>query len=230
MTSYLNNPFLSFLRNVEHSSNGRSLVCRAHWNVSWISKRHISATQAHFGTHRKPFVASRSLVKSTSLLIGVKWLHFMNFKLTYVLLDPRCMLLDSKWIIASSMFDGDVHENWESNIELQQQQKTKTSNSPLLLLKCFSFFNDNHLKIFIAARSRSEMCWITIAQRNQPYNVSMIEAQQLIMTPKWEPISGHSCIQLIERNVNFFLLFLSCSLSLIHSWQSTSRIHFYSRL
>lgn len=105
---------------------------------------------------------------------------------------------------------------WELRIEHRAAAaaKNKTSNSPLLLLKCFSFFNDNHLKIFIAARSRSEMCWITIAQRNQPYNVSTIEAQQLIMTPKWEPISGHSCIQLIERNVNFFLLFLSCSLSL----------------
>lgn len=45
--------------------------------------------------------------------------------------------------------------------------------------------------------------------------------QQLIVPSKWEPISGHSCIQLIERNVNFYLFF--CFSSCL-SWHSTLKV------
>lgn len=59
------------------------------------------------------------------------------------------------------------------------------------------------------------MCWISIERARSALQ------RQLIMTPKWEPISGHSCIQLIERNVNFSLLFPMPSARLTFNFEFT---------
>lgn len=98
-----------------------------------------------------------------------------------------------------------IHRNqtrWLRNIS---SKNTKPTSLPSrFLLKCFSFFNDYHS--------------LDIHQRSE-YVFNLDQGEQLIMTSKWEPISGHSCcIQLIERNVNFsFSLRLDIQLW-IHFW------------
>lgn len=101
------------------------------------SKSHseIQFLAHHTKTRRIWILSRRILVKTTSteseknVLLGVKCLHFMNFKLTYVL-DPMLSVVDSNRLLLLWV------SGWKAILPKQQQQQQQNLSSS----------NDNHFQ------------------------------------------------------------------------------------